>query len=120
MKVAKEELKKSRELKQKERFVSSKQEYQKAVEDLDEEEDVVVIPKKDKKIKKKVIKYVEASSSESEEEEVIIRKKKKDKPKPPQAIEHSIPEQVTRQNLRNKLQDEQAASLARLMMPSYF
>ena len=68
--------------------------------------------------KKKVIKYVEASSSESEEEEVIIRKKKKDKAPPPP--EPSVSETVTKQKLRSKLEEEQSASLRKLMMPSYF
>ena len=111
-------VKEEQAIKHKEKLENSKKKYEEEVETLEPQ---TFTKKPEKKIKKKVIKYVEASSSsESEEEEVIIRKKKKDKSKPPQVIEQSIPEQITRQNLRNKLQDEQSASLAKLMMPSYF
>ena len=110
-------VKEEQAIKHKEKLENSKKKYEEEVETIEPQ---TVTKKPEKKIKKKVIKYIEASSSESEEEEVIIRKKKKDKSKTPQIIEQTIPEQITRQNLRNKLQDEQSASLAKLMMPSYF
>ena len=116
MKKAKQE----KDLKQKERLEASKKNYEEVIDSLDTEEVIVKKPKTEKKIKKKVIKYVEASSSESEEEEVIIRKKQKDKHKTKLTSEPSVPEQVTKQSLKSKLEEEQASSLARLMMPVYF
>jgi len=109
-------VKKEKEIQHKEKLENSKKKYEEEVEIL---EPPTVTKKPEKKIKKKVIKYIEESSSESEEEEVIIRKKKKDKPPPPKP-EPSVQEQVSRQNLRQKLQDQESASLAKLMMPSYF
>lgn len=97
------------------RLEVSKQKYE---EEKQEYEEVIVKKPKEKKVKKKIIKYVEASSSsESEEEEIIVKKKKK---KPPTAPEPSMSEQVTKQKLKSKLEEEQSASLAKLMMPSYF
>lgn len=109
-------LKKAKEEKE-QKLKLSKKKYEEEVETL---EVPTVTKKPEKKIKKKVIKYIEASSSESEEEEVIIRKKKKDKPPPTPKPEPPVQEQVSKQNLRQKLQDQEAASLAKLMMPSYF
>jgi len=110
-------VKEEQAIKHKEKLENSKKKYEEEVETL---EPPTVTKKPEKKIKKKVIKYIEeSSSSESEQEEVIIRKKKKDKPPPP-TPEPSVQEQVSRQNLRQKLQDQESASLAKLMMPSYF
>tara|TARA_B110001450_G_scaffold44681_1_gene41239 strand:- start:14502 stop:15041 length:540 start_codon:yes stop_codon:yes gene_type:complete len=114
-----ENIKKAKEEVHRAKIESQKKKYEEAVNDFNEETESAPKPKAEKKIKKKVIKYVEESSSDSEEEEVIIRKKKKDKPASP-APEPPIPEQVSRDNLRKKLQDEQSASMAKLMMPSYF
>ena len=106
-------------IKHKEKLENSKKKYEEEVETIEPQ---TVTKKPEKNIKKKVIKYIEASSSdESEEEEVIIRKKKKDKSKPPKITsETPVEEQVSRQNLRQRLQDQESASLAKLMMPSYF
>lgn len=109
-------VKEEQAIKHKEKLENSKKKYEEEVETIEPQR---VTKKPEKKIKKKVIKYIEASSSESEEEEVIIRKKKKDKPLPPKP-EPPVEEQVSRQNLRQRLQDQESASLAKLMMPSYF
>ena len=115
-----ENIKKAKEEVHRAKIESQKKKYEEAVKEFDDEpEPVKPVPivKKDKKVKKKVIKYVDESSSDSDsEEEVIVRKKKKDKAPP----EPSIPEQITRQNLRSKLEAEQSNSFAKLMMPSYF
>ena len=117
-----ENIKKAKEEVHRAKVEAQKKKYDEAVKDFDDEpEPVKPVPiiKKDKKVKKKVIKYVEESSSDSDsEEEVIVRKKKKDKVPP--APEPSIPEQITRQNLRSKLEAEQSNSFAKLLMPSYF
>jgi len=113
-----ENIKKAKEEVHRAKIESQKKKYEEAVKDFDEE--VAPAPKPEKKIKKKVIKYIEESDSDSEEEQVIIRKKKKDKPQPTPAPEPPIPEQVSRDNLRKKLQDEQAASFAKMLAPSYF
>ena len=115
-----ENIKKAKEEVHRAKIESQKKKYEDAVKDFDEKIEPVPKPKAEKKIKKKIVKYVEESSSDdSEEEEVIIRKKKKDKPAPP-APEQPVPEQVSRDNLRKKLQDEQSASMARMLAPSYF
>jgi hypothetical protein len=119
-----ENIKKAKEEVHRAKIEAQKKKYDEAVKDFDDEpEPVKPVPiiKKDKKVKKKVIKYVEESSSDSDsEEEVIIKKKKKERPPPAPAPEPSIPEQITRQNLRSKLEAEQSNSFAKLMMPSYF
>ncbi len=116
-----ENIKKAKEEVHRAKIESQKKKYEEAVRDFDEETEPAPKPKAEKKIKKKIVKYVEESSSDSdEEEEVIIRKKKRDKAPQQPAPEPPIPEQVSRDNLRKKLQDEQSASMAKLMMPSYF
>lgn len=114
-----ENIKKAKEEVHRAKIESQKKKYEEAVKEFDEETEPAPKPKAEKKIKKKVVKYVEDSSSDGDsEEEIIIKKKKKDKVPP--APEPPIPEQVSRDNLRKKLQDEQSASMAKLMMPSYF
>jgi hypothetical protein len=121
IKKAKDELKLARDIKQQEKIQSQKKMYEDAVneavkddeEDDDDEEEVIVKKtiKKDKKVKKKVIKYIEESSSDSEEE-VIVRKKK-DKTKAMMA-------EVSKQELRKRLENEQSNSLAKMLAPSYY
>jgi hypothetical protein len=117
-----ENIKRAKEEVHRAKIDAQKKKYEEAVKDFDDEPvKPVPIIKKDKKVKKKVIKYVEESSSDSDsEEEVIIKKKKKERPPPAPTPEPSIPEQITRQNLRSKLEAEQSNSFAKLMMPSYF
>ena len=119
-----ENIKRAKEEVHRAKIESQKKKYDEAVKDFDDEpEPVKPVPivKRDKKVKKKVIKYVEESSDSDSEEEVIIKKKKKDKAPPPTPTpEPSIPEQITRQNLRSKLEAEQSNSFAKLMMPSYY
>jgi hypothetical protein len=120
IKKAKDELKQARDIKQQEKIQNQKKMYEEAVKDAvkDEEDDeaeeewIVKKPsKKDKKVKKKVIKYIEESDSDSEEE--VIVKRKKDKTK-------MMMEQVSRQELRKRLDDEQSNSLAKMLAPSYY
>lgn len=107
IKKAKEDLRQARDIKQKEKIEQQKELYEQTVKEDDEDSDRLktVKPKK-----KKIIKYVEESSDS--EEEVIVRKKK-DKTK-------MMMEQVSRQNLIKKLNDEQSNSLAKMLAPSYY
>jgi hypothetical protein len=118
IKKAKDELKQARDVKQQEKLKTQKKMYDDAVkeddedeEDEEDDEETVIVKPKTKPKKKKVIKYIEESSSDSEEE--IIVRKKKDKSK-------TIMAEVSRQELRKRLDDEQSNSLARLLAPSYF
>ena len=112
---AKDEFKKARDKKQTDKLNEQKKQYDDAVNDL-----ATLIPpeetiKPKKKIKKKVIKYVSNSDSSSEEE-VIIKKKKSSKKKQ----EDDDITQITKNELRSKLQEERQNSLASLLMPTYF
>ena len=114
IKKAKEELKNARDVKQQEKLKNQKKMYEDAVNDDDEDEEEVVPPsnKRNEKKKKKIIKYIEPSSSSDSEEEIIVRKKK-DKSK-------HIAEQISRQSLRKRLDDEHSNSLAAMLSPSYY
>ena len=119
---AKDEFKKARDKKQTDKLNEQKKQYDDAVNDL-----ATLIPpeetikpeekeKPKKKIKKKVIKYVSDSDSSSSEEEVIIKKKKSSKMKQ----QDDDITQITKNELRSKLQEERQNSLASLLMPTYF
>ena len=112
IKQAKDELKNVRDLKQQEKIQNQKKMYEEAVnEAIKDDVDEDVVKKTDKKVKKKVIKYVEESSSDSEEEVVVKRKKDKTK---------IMMEQISKQELRKRLDDEQSNSLAKMLTPSYY
>lgn len=115
IKKVKDELKQARDVKQQEKLKNQKKMYDDAVKEDDEDEDdeTVIVKPKAKPKKKKVIKYIEETSTDSEEEETVIVRKKKDKNK-------NIMAEVSRQELRKRLDDEQSNSLARLLAPSYF
>lgn len=113
---AKDEFKKARDQKQMDKLNEQKKQYDDAVNDLE-----TLIPpeekeKPKKKIKKKVIKYVSDSDSSSSEEEVIIKKKKSSKKKQ----QDDDITQITKNELKSKLQEERQNSLASLLMPTYF
>ncbi len=115
LKKAKEELKKARDQKQTDKINNQKKQYQDALKEFSEDEETKETKKPKKKIKK-VIKYVSDSDSSSSEEEVIIKKKKSSKKKQ----QDDDITQITKNELRSKLQEERQNSLASLLMPTYF
>lgn len=119
LKKAKEELKKARDQKQTDKINNQKKQYEDALKEFSEDEETEEVKetkKPKKKIKKKVIKYVSDSDSSSSEEEVIIKKKKSSKKKQ----QDDDITQITKNELRYKLQEERQNSLASLLMPTYF
>jgi len=116
LKKAKEELKKARDQKHTDKINNQKKQYEDALKEFSEDEETKEIIKPKKKIKKKVIKYVSDTDSSSSEEEVIIKKKKSSKKKQ----QDDAITQITKNELRYKLQEERQNSLASLLMPTYF
>ena len=116
VKEAKDEAKRVRDQKQMDKLNEQNKQYDDAVNDLETFIQPEEKSKPKKKIKKKVIKYVSASDSDSSEEEVIIKKKKSSKKKQ----EDDDITQITKNELRSKLQEERQNSLASLLMPTYF
>jgi len=116
IKEGKDEVKRVRDQKQMDKINNQKKQYEDALKEFTEDEETKETIKPKKKIKKKVIKYVSDSDSSSSEEEVIIKKKKSSKKKQ----QDDDITQITKNELRYKLQEERQNSLASLLMPTYF